>query len=563
MKRMKPERAAALLLSVLLVFSLAACGQRTPEVRQTSVPTQAPSTPVPTPTPQLPDTETQKTILKNRQSLWAFNSEYDAPWFYTFTDLDHNGRLEVIAASTQGTGIYTYAHIYEVTPDGTGIADCRQQNMNLEGPDDWPEIVLDTLPCYYDRANDRWYYVCENAVRESAAHGFLHMMALCLRDGAAEWELLASKEVSYDENGSEHLSCTDPQGLSITAQDYDNAAAVRFVGMERSSLHLDWTRVDLPDAAPMPGSVAPAATAAPYVTASPANLAPVVTKHPTSEYLAAGGKTWFIAHAQNADSITWEFMSPDGTAYTLQQAMSLHPGLSLEVLPEDTIAVSGVPASANGWGMRARFDGAGRSVYTDTAFLYVKDYAKAYAGIIENYRAAYRSGNFANAGYMLQNGMSELASYSSAAGYALLDLDANGIPELIIEGMGVQNYGDNAIYGLYTLVDDVPIELAVSQARSRYYLLSDNRILHEGSSGAYDSTVTALRIQGDMTVEEEMIYTLPGGNAGADSVSYYFQNGYSENLPGPGSIRLTSDDFTQAMNMMKSAICTPELTSIW
>ena len=57
-----------------------------------------------------------------------------------------------------------------------------------------------------------------------------------------------------------------------------------------------------------------APTAAPTVPA-----AIVITKHPSSETVSAGAGTWFIARAENATQITWEFFSPDGTMYSLQQ----------------------------------------------------------------------------------------------------------------------------------------------------------------------------------------------------------------------------------------------------
>ena len=71
MKKMKLIRLTALFLCILFALSFAACG-RLPEVRHTAAPTQAPTPVPPTPTPLLPDPETQKTILKNRQSVWAF-----------------------------------------------------------------------------------------------------------------------------------------------------------------------------------------------------------------------------------------------------------------------------------------------------------------------------------------------------------------------------------------------------------------------------------------------------------------------------------------------------------
>ena len=70
---------------------------------------------------ELRSREEQRAILEANRSLWEFTEPWESPWFYAFTDLDHNGRQEVIAASTQGSGIFTYAHFYEVKADFSGI----------------------------------------------------------------------------------------------------------------------------------------------------------------------------------------------------------------------------------------------------------------------------------------------------------------------------------------------------------------------------------------------------------------------------------------------------------
>lgn len=117
-------------------------------------------------------------------------------------------------------------------------------------------------------------------------------------------------------------------------------------------------------------------------------LVPVITKNPSSEAIAIGGKTWFIAHAENATSMSWELVDPSGNIHTLSDAMGLNPGLSLEALEGDTLAVSNVPASANGWGVQATFYGPGGAISTSPAYVYVGDFLTAYSSVIEKYRAA-------------------------------------------------------------------------------------------------------------------------------------------------------------------------------
>ncbi len=239
------KKTALLLMLVLAVF-LSACGAKPVSVHGSAAPSTAVPAAADAPSSLLSADE-QRQILENNRSLWAFTEAYESPWFYTFTDLDHNGRLEVIAASTQGSGLYTYVNFYEVRADGSGIDSVRREDPEIEGPDDWPEIVMDTLPCYYDAASDRWYYACENLVRDGYAHQFRAWYALCLKDGAADRECIASMDVTWSEDGDiASVECRDAQGNVISEQDYDSAVERHFSGMEKSGLSLSWTQVEIP-----------------------------------------------------------------------------------------------------------------------------------------------------------------------------------------------------------------------------------------------------------------------------------------------------------------------------
>ena len=251
-----------ILLGLVLAMLLSACGRgETPGA--TAAPTEAPDAtiaPVETPPAATPDTEPaptfpapeeQRRILEENRGLWTFDEEGWTPdWYFAFTDLDHNGLLEVLAASTQGSGVYTYAHFYELLPDGSGVRNLYHDGVEVEGVDDWPEIVQETLPCYYDSVENRYYYVCENLIRDGAAHTIVQLAALCLKDGVAEWEKLAELSILQTEEG-ERTWYWDAAGEPISEEDYRTAAERRFAGMERSELSLEWNAVTSPG--PEPG----------------------------------------------------------------------------------------------------------------------------------------------------------------------------------------------------------------------------------------------------------------------------------------------------------------------
>ena len=362
----------AVLLCISLVLTLCACGGSKAVIQDTAQPATTPAqaqsvagdSPVlmPGTAPSMTE-DMQKQLLENNRALWAYTEFYDSPWFYTFTDLDHNGQMEVIAATTQGSGLFTYGRLYEVLPDSSGVRNCYHGNVEIEGPDDWPELIEDSLPCYHDAPNDRYYYACEGLARDGYAHQYYAWYALCLKNGVAEWELIASKNVDWDDNGNDTVECRDAQGNLITEQDYDIAVDRRFGGMEKTIVPFNWTQVDIP----YEGSSS-------EISWMDEEMGPevVITKNPTSETLAAGGKTWFIARADNAVSLTWQLVGPYGTIYSLEEAMQANPGLVLEPLEEGTIAVSNVPASLDGWGVQAVFDGQGNTAVTEPAYIHVR-----------------------------------------------------------------------------------------------------------------------------------------------------------------------------------------------
>ena len=402
--------------------------------------------------PVMPE-EHQKQLIMDNYELWAYTEPWDSPWFYTFTDLDHNGRLEVIAAVTQGTGIFTYVNYYEVSADGTAIENCYHKDIEIEGPDDWPEIILDSLTCYYDTASDRYYYPCEGVTRSGFAYQYYMWEALCLKNGAAEWEFLASKEVNWDEQSNPHTSCLNAAGNTITEQDYNSAVELRFAGMECSEMKLDWTKVEVP--------------------------------WPEEEKTFSEGTT-----------------------------------------AEPTF--------------------------------YEENYLASYSSVLDAYREAYARGE-GKFEYAMQHDLSEVVRYSDGVGYTLTDVDGNGIPELILEGIGTDEFSEGIAFGIYTLVNNQPVNLATSWVRDRYYVCTDNTILNEGSGGAGHSVAWIFRVSGQTLEPVEGVKT---SFDGTDSDGYYRQ---TDNLTWdlqPEDQKIDEDAFRNAVDEYESKICTLTLTRI-
>ena len=93
---------------------------------------------------------------------------------------------------------------------------------------------------------------------------------------------------------------------------------------------------------------------------------------------------------------------------------------------------------------------------------------------------------------------------ASEIGYAFLDTNQNGTPELLVGPIG----SEDCFFDLYTAIEGTPIPVAQSSERDRYYICADGAIANEGSSSASNSTYAYYTIgeQGQLILSEAVIY---------------------------------------------------------
>ena len=486
----------------------------------------APSQPVTMPSPLL-NTAQQIQLLERCRTQWAFGSTEAVSWSYAYTDLNRNGRLEVLAAATQGTSSFTTVKCFEVSPNFSGVTECYSPSQT-EG---WPEITVAALPCFSDSRTGACYYVCEDLTKLSAAEYSYAQRVFWLFDGVLQMNTLATKSVTYSANGQVGTVCRDWAGNPISEADYAAYPDRYYASLAKSTLSLSWQQGgNYPAVAPMSTPI-PTPMPTPVPTpAGPVGPTVVITKNPTSESLAIGGTTWFIAHANNAASVTWQAVSPDGRIYSAAEALSLHPGLALSGVNNDTLALRNVPLSLNGWGFQARFDGQGNAAVSTAAYIYVGDFVTAYQSVLNAYRAAYQVGGH-TAQYARQNGLSELIAHSPHVGYAFKDLNKDGTPELFIGGVNPDAFARLIVYDCYALVNGVPVRLAVSSENDRFYLRTDSSLLNGGEDGKGNEHYFIFRFSNNSlnAIEGYMKY-----RAGSPEDGYYYQQGAYSAVPRPG-----------------------------
>ena len=324
-------------------------------------------------------------------------------WYYTVADLDHDGRLEFLAASLHPADRSTNLKVWTVSTDGTALTECL---LNKDEEESFPDLMTDTADTYYVKDTDTWYYMVNDSIVLSDTEAYTIKTAVNLKDGTIGYSAYGVEHAVLAK-GMRQVSHTDVNGLGISAEQFNASAANAFAGAERSNTAFEWLTEDkvgdqerltesyevfmgtreptetfpVPKPAVLEGSKAdatpvptptPAPTPVPAPTPAPAPK-PIwltITKNPTNENRKEGGNAIFVACANAYDSLDWTFVSPNGGEYTPWSFIS---GSNASVSGEysTTITVFNVESWMNGWGAYCTFYYQGQTARTSTAYIYV------------------------------------------------------------------------------------------------------------------------------------------------------------------------------------------------
>ncbi len=380
---MKSKRIFSFMLAAVMLLSMSLCGSGMAFAADEGT-----------------DIDAQLTLIFSQiGNLLQTNGELT--WYYTVTDLDHNGRLEFIAAAQHPQDRSTNLKIWEVTADKTALT---QDSVNKREEESFPDILTDSCDTYHDLASDSWFYLFYDNVVLSANEVFTSKSAYRLKDGAIGY-LAYAIEHTVVENGYRTVSHMDQNGNAIAPDQYNAAGVNAFAGCDRSSTNFDWFasedassmsrladsyavfagRKNAIQSFPVPkpaalnapvATAAPAPTTAPAATATPApaSTAPTylsITKNPTNENRNEGGTALFVSCANAFDSLTWTMVSPNGGEYSVQSFAAMYPNASVTGQSSTTLSVANLAADMNNWGAYCTFYYRGQTARTSTAYMYV------------------------------------------------------------------------------------------------------------------------------------------------------------------------------------------------
>ena len=182
--------------------------------------------------------EDQLACISRCKDIWL--DKEDDFMQYAVTDLDHNGRLEVIASSgPQGSGAFTTTYYYQVSADGTTLRRIKNEVGEID-------IVDGIDTAYVDRETGTYYYCAYDYASAGAGARGVWYSGVVLKNGMLTDRLYATGECTWNKKKTEekwhYTQYADGKKKKIAAKDFskERLAEEFFDGFEKQSVHISW-----------------------------------------------------------------------------------------------------------------------------------------------------------------------------------------------------------------------------------------------------------------------------------------------------------------------------------
>ena len=300
-------------------------------------------------------------------------------WSVCVTDLDANGRLELVATCISGNEHKSLAKFYELSEDFAAI---NELNIDADAEGFFTDILADSADTYYDEKTDTYYYMFADDTFLNENEFDASKCSISLKDGNVVHKEYA-KEHTELYNGITVITYTNLKDEIITPEEFNDAGSKEFADLEKSGRNIGWCVLkDVKEVYQLADSYAiflgekepdkkiqkPQET--PHIV-NPGFL--MITKNPTSENIKEGETAWFVAYADNWDSVVWTFVSPDGGKYSAQNFAGIFPYSRVSGASGTSLSVSNASLDMNGWGVFCTFYGNNQTARSNTAYINVSE----------------------------------------------------------------------------------------------------------------------------------------------------------------------------------------------
>ena len=180
--------------------------------------------------------EYQLNVILNNKNLWYKDTEFEK-YSYAVTDLDQNGRIEIVSSICQGTGIYTYTTIYEVNENGDRLSLCESNLTEYDFSQ--ADIIKNNWKVFYDKFNNQYHYIFDDLTKVGMTEYYENKRDFCLSNGKISERYLVRKTTLY-ENEVPNITYTDFNNNVINEKEYNNFEDEYFNIYEKMMVNIEW-----------------------------------------------------------------------------------------------------------------------------------------------------------------------------------------------------------------------------------------------------------------------------------------------------------------------------------
>ena len=188
--------------------------------------------------------DAQLQLIADNTSLWlspfyAISSLNTTPSFCV-TDLNNNGRLEIICAVKQGSGISTTSIWAEVSANFTTLVSA-QKNFN---PKAAPDIIVSSTDCFINPDTGERVYSFFDTTRASGDHSTHTLGLLTFKNHTINFEPIAICEstTQTSDNSTRTETFKDTDGKPLTEEEFDCFAESYLKGYEKHTAAFSWKK---------------------------------------------------------------------------------------------------------------------------------------------------------------------------------------------------------------------------------------------------------------------------------------------------------------------------------
>lgn len=180
-------------------------------------------------------------LIAENADVWDKFIDYPVESFrVAVTDMDNNGRLEVICAATMGSGISTSSAWAEVSSDFESLVNI-QNNMSQKNSE--PEIIVKSTDCFVNPDTGERIYSFVDTARASGDYITYVKGLLTLKDDAVSFKALGTC-ISVAENPEDITNRTftysDADGNSLTQEEFDSYINEYLEGFDKLNATFKW-----------------------------------------------------------------------------------------------------------------------------------------------------------------------------------------------------------------------------------------------------------------------------------------------------------------------------------